>query len=103
VGWKTNASHSTFKYSNPSGVQGVTKVLYKVSTRTPGEVKFSVTGKRGSFAAVPADLPLKGTFVLDAPLATTGQCGEAKFPGPPDPTGTCAFNSRQSALKCNYK
>ncbi len=103
VGWKTNAGHSSFKYSNPAGVQGITKVVYKLSTRTAGEVKFAVTGKRGSFAAVPADLPLKGTFVLDAPIATTGQCGEAKFPGPPDPSGTCGFNPRQSTLTCNYR
>jgi hypothetical protein len=84
-------------------VAGITKVAYRVTTRVPGEVKFSVTGKHGHFSAVPADLPLKGTFVIDAPLATTGQCGEAKFPGPPDPAGTCSFNPSQSTLKCSGK
>jgi len=43
----------------------------------PGSLRFAVRGKNGSFTANQSNLPLKGTFVIDQPLATTGQCGEA--------------------------
>jgi hypothetical protein len=48
---------------------------------------------------LPTDLPLKGTLVIDSPLARTGQCGEALFPGP-RPIPSCAFNTSESTLKC---
>jgi hypothetical protein len=43
----------------------------------PGTVRFAVRGRNGSFTPDQSQLPLKGTFVIDRPLATTGQCGEA--------------------------
>jgi len=48
---------------------------------------------------VAADLPLKGTPVIDSPLARTGQCGEALFPGP-HPTPSCALKAGGSTMKC---
>jgi hypothetical protein len=47
---------------------------------SPGTLKFSVKGRKGSFAAATTALPLKGTMIIDSPLATTGQCGEATPP-----------------------
>lgn len=63
-------------------------------------MKFTVVGKNGSFPVLPGKLPLTGTLVLDAPVATTGQCGEAKFPGPSSPAASCAFNGSGSQVKC---
>jgi hypothetical protein len=104
-GWKANSAATSFKYQNknPSGFQGIIKTIIKVNTKVPGQVKFTVVGKGGSFPVLPTQLPLKGTLVIDSPIAQTGQCGEAKFPGPPDPTGACAFNSSGSTVKCKYK
>src|SRR5436190_24064075 len=45
-------------------------------------------------------MPLKGTMIIDSPPATTGQCGEALFPGPA-PAPHCAFNPSRSTLRCN--
>jgi len=42
-------------------------------------------------------MPLKGTMIIDSPLATTGQCGEALFPGP---APHCAFNASRGTLRC---
>jgi len=47
----------------------------------------------------PAHMPLRGTMIIDSPLATTGQCGEALFPGPA-PAAHCAFNPSGSTLRC---
>jgi len=58
-----------------------------------------VIGKHGSYAMSPADMPLKGTMIIDSPLATTGQCGEALFPGPA-PAPHCVFNPSGSTLRC---
>jgi hypothetical protein len=45
-----------------------------------------------------ADLPLKGTIVIDVPNATTGQCGETNFA-----TGNCAVVSAGNTVKCQLK
>ena len=66
---------------------------------TPGKLKFVVIGRHGSYAMSPASMPLKGTMIIDSPLATTGQCGEALFPGPA-PAPHCAFNPSRSTLRC---
>ena len=99
-GWKANGSGTSFKYLNAAGLGGITKTIIKVSTKAPGEVKFTVVGKNGSFPVGASQVPLTGTLVIDAPVARTGQCGEAKFPGPPNPTSTCAFNGSGSQVKC---
>jgi len=44
-------------------------------------------------------MPVKGTMIIDSPLATTGQCGEALFTGPA-PAPHCAFNLSGSTLRC---
>ena len=91
IGWRSNRAKTSFRYSNPAGLQGITKVIIKLSAKQPGLIKFRVIGKKGSFPVLPADLPVKGTLVIDSPIAKTGQCGEALFPGP-RPTPSCAFN-----------
>jgi hypothetical protein len=75
------------------------KASIRLNPKVPGQVRFVVIGKDGSFAILPSQLPLKGTLVIDAPLAATGQCGEALFPGP-KPAPSCALNGRGSTVKC---
>ena len=99
TGWKTNTAHTSFRYVNKTGFQGIVRVSVRLSSHLPGQVNFSVTGKKGSFPVVTADLPLKGTLVIDAPLAMTGQCGEATFPGPP-PAPSCRLNGRATTVTC---
>ena len=57
-------------------------------------------GVNGSWPATPADLPLRATLVLDTPNATTGQCGEATFPGP---SPVCTFTASGSTLSCRCR
>jgi hypothetical protein len=87
-GWSTNAKGNVFLYRNTGNVvpyiTGIKKVVVRdLSTRTPGLVKFTVVGKDASLP-VPA-LPLRATLVIDPPVAPTGQCGLATFPGLPGP------------------
>jgi len=75
------------------------KVRVRQRGTTPGRLRFVVTGQHASYALSAASMPLKGTMIIDSPLATTGQCGEALFPGPA-PAAHCAFNPSGSTLRC---
>jgi hypothetical protein len=77
TGWKVNAKGTRWRFSNPAGVDGIVKIRMSLKGSVPGAVRFAVRGRNGSFTANQTNLPLKGTFVIDQPLATTGQCGEA--------------------------
>ena len=99
AGWKTNRAGTVWRYRNPQGPSGIVRVRIRSRRRTPGWLKFVVIGRRGTYALSPAAMPLKGTMIIDAPLATTGQCGEALFPGPA-PAPHCAFNELHSKLRC---
>ncbi len=100
VGWKVNGSGTSWTYRNKAGLQGITKVTVKdASSKSPGLVKFTVTGKKGSYPVASGQLPLRVTLVLDSPLATTGQCGEQSFAGPP-PAPFCQFTGNGSTLRC---
>ena len=97
IGWKLSSS-GMWTYSNPGGVQGITKVVLKPMSSAAGLIKFSVTGKNGNWPVTPQTLPVHGTMVVDAPAAASGQCGEASFPGPPGPS--CLLNANGSTLHC---
>jgi len=98
TGWKANNAHTSFRYSNKLGFQGITRASLRLNSRIPGQVKFSVSGKKGSWPVVVSKLPLVGTIVIDTPAATTGQCGEAKWPGPGSPS--CTVNGASSIVTC---
>jgi hypothetical protein len=104
AGWKVNGAATSFTYINAGTViplpQGIKKFGIKRSTKTVGLLKFSITGKNGSYAVNTANLPLIGTVILDVPNATTGLCGESKFPGPPNPLGACAIVSNGNVVRC---
>ena len=73
-------------------------VLRDLSHTKPGHIKFGVNGKTGSYAVAPNEIPVKGTIVIDSPMASNGQCGEATFPDAGGPT--CAFTTSGGTLKC---
>jgi len=104
AGWKINGSATAFTYINSGTIvplpQGIKKFGIKRSTKVNGLLKFSVTGKNGSYAVTTANLPLIGTIILDVPFATTGLCGESMFPGPTNPLGLCTSVSGGNVVKC---
>jgi len=59
-----------------------------------------VKGKNGNYPVNGANLPLVGTIVIDVPNATTGQCGEAKFPAVPPAKPSCLSTSGGKTIKC---
>ena len=91
AGWKVNPAGTVWKYVDPVGVAGIVKVVVKTVPSTPGLVRFTVVGKKGAFATLPASLPLQATFMLNA----AGQCGEVSFAA-----SACAFNGRETTVKC---
>jgi hypothetical protein len=97
VGWRLGGT-GTWTYTNPAGVQGIVKVVLKPMVSPQGLMKFTVTGKYGNWPVTPQTLPVHATIVVDAPVATTGQCGEASFPGLPGPS--CLLTPNGSALHC---
>ena len=72
AGWK--AKKGTFKYKNGAGgIGGITKVTLKVSTKSPGVVRFVVQGKNGGYRSPAA---LRATLALDP---RTGECGDVSL------------------------
>jgi hypothetical protein len=95
--WKANQARTRWRYRNSHGPLGITKVRIRGRRKLPGRLKFVVVGKRGNYVMSPTHTPLKGTFIVDSPMARTGQCGEALFTGP---SRRCIFNSTGSTLNC---
>jgi hypothetical protein len=79
-GWTANPSGTRFVWRDRSSqpIGGLTSITVRATAA--GVVTFSVTGKDASYPVGPADLPLRGTLVLDSPIATGGQCGETLAP-----------------------
>jgi hypothetical protein len=80
AGWKANPAGNRWGFVSLAGVGGITKVRIVEKATSPGMLKFTVKGKNGSFAVSTNALPVKGTLVIDSPIAMTGQCGEATPP-----------------------
>jgi hypothetical protein len=96
IGWKVNKSVTRWTFVGPKtgAVGGITKVvLTDKSTKTPGVVTFSVTGKAGNFAAGPH-------VGADLVLPASGACFEAAFPAVPPATPSCVLNKKKTTLKC---
>jgi hypothetical protein len=100
IGWKVNGSGTAWKYSNStSPVNGLSKAQLKAYPNTPGKYKFTVKGKNGNYVVNQANLPLRGTLVIDVPYATTGQCGETAFQTPPTKP-SCSIAGGGKTVKC---
>ena len=100
IGWTLNAAGTKAVYRNP-GTMPLISGIYKIVLRTtkiPGELKFNVLGKTGSYPVSLLNIPVKATLVIDSPVATGGQCGEALWPGPA-PNPSCFLTAR-GTLRC---
>jgi len=95
AGWKTSRSGNSWRYRNAAGPGGIVRVSLKHRAKTPGTLKFRVVGRSESLPVTRARVPVKGTLVVDTPLAQTGQCGETRYDG-----GRCRFSRSGRALRC---
>jgi len=95
--WTQGATSSV--YRNRFGYQGITRVVVKKIAKTPGQLRFAVVGRGMTLAVTPASLPLRATLVIDVPTTSTGQCGEATFPGPA-PAPHCGLSGTGKTAFC---
>jgi hypothetical protein len=93
--WRTNSAHTACRYRNPSDPHGLYKVQLKLRRHPPGTLRYVVRGKGGDFTIPASDTSMRGTVVIDAPIARTGQCGEALFD-----IGQCVRNPAGSVFRC---
>ncbi len=98
AGWTSNRAGTAWRYRNPGEAHGITMARIRMLS-VPGLLSFVVSGKHGAYGVSPAEMPLKGTLVIDSPIAQTGQCGELLFTGVA-PAPHCAFNAKHSAMRC---
>ena len=78
-GWIRNrkGNRYTFKHALPGGTAGIGKATLK--DRGAGRVRLAISGRKGSWPLVPADVPLAATVIVGD--ATAGECGEVGFSG----------------------
>jgi hypothetical protein len=103
AGWRVNGSQTAWLYKNAGAILPLNNGINKVELRldaTGGTLKFLVKGRNGNYPVDTSHLPLTGSLVIDAPVATTGQCGEMTFPAAPPAKGSCASSSDGSAVRC---
>jgi hypothetical protein len=103
-GWKVNGAGTSWTYQNSGMVvpsyNGITKIQIKAVPSTPGKFKVGVKGRNGTYPVNAANLPLMGTIIVDVPYATTGQCGEARFPEVPPAKPSCVAASGGHTVRC---
>ena len=71
AGWTSNRAGTAWRYHNPGEAHGITLVRIRLLS-APGLLSFQVSGKRGAYGLSPAAMPIKGTLVIDSPVAQTG-------------------------------
>jgi hypothetical protein len=98
VGWRVNAAQNVWDYRNPLGWQSIVGVKIRDTPPGSGRLRFQVVGRTGTYPISQAGLPVQVTIGIDVPYASTGQCGEAFFPGRPGPT--CTLPRAGTALRC---
>jgi hypothetical protein len=102
AGWTSHAfpTGMTAEYRNPGTiipqVEGLAKIKFVLRTGV-GITKFTAKG-RGAYPVAAGQAPVRVIVVVDAPYATTGQCGEMTFPG--DGAPACAFTADGAKLVC---
>src|SRR5262249_19725221 len=74
--WHSAGNRVWTYHDKDSSVDGIAKASLK--SLVPGQIKYTIVGKNGSYLP-PAGSPVKASLVIDTPVATTGQCGEATF------------------------
>jgi hypothetical protein len=98
-GWRVSGGGLVFRYLDKANGGDVTRVDLKPRGPVPGSFSVAVSGSAGRFAVAPGTEPVRALLVLDPPSATTGQCAELAFPGPP-PAPACTFSAAGSTLRC---
>jgi hypothetical protein len=100
VGWKLspNGVRAIYNDRSPAPISGIYFALLR-TTKIPGEIIFSVKGRKSHYPVQAVHLPVRATLVIDSPVATTGQCGSAVWPGPVRPNPTCLL-SGAGVLRC---
>ena len=99
AGWKVNKARTTWTYADksPKPLAGIYQVVVQdQSNNSPGRVKITVKGKKGSYGVAPETLPVWGQIALPP---SAQQCAIATFAGPA-PAPLCTFNHSRSILTC---
>jgi hypothetical protein len=96
TGWMPHPTSWTWR--STTGIEGVRLLKAKILGSGPGHIGFKVVVKNGSLPVTAGDLPLSATIVFDPPLASTGRCGDARFPGLPGPS--CTIDGAASKVRC---
>ncbi len=82
AGWRTIGSNA-WVYQNGGSVtpriDGIRRLVLKQDSFRPGRLRISVLARDGDYRAASGQPSLTLGVVVDAPLASTGQCGELKF------------------------
>lgn len=92
-GWYASGSGTAWRYRDRDGTaNGIMKALVRRRSATSGETKVVVFGQNGTYP-VPLSPPVVASIVIDAPTATTGQCGEGTF-------GLCFYRNQGAKLLC---
>ncbi len=94
--WRANRARNAWRYRSASGPLGNAKLRLHAAAKRPGRLRFSLVAGGASIAASATRLPARVTVVIDSPLATTGQCGEAVFAG----TRRCRLGATKTKLAC---
>ena len=89
---------SGFSYKGPK-TGAIGRIKIKTNAAAPGFLKIGIKGKGMTLSTATATLPLRTTVVIDTPFATTGQCADGDFPGPP-PIASCATAGKGSTIVC---
>lgn len=103
AGWKVNGAGTAWTYRNKGRavplVAGIKKLVARGNPATPGRYKFSVSGARGDYPVVPAEVPVEAELVLEGAIGATNRCGVSRFPGPP-PSPACVLDPGGTRLRC---
>jgi len=92
-GWSPSGSGTAWTYRDRAGTaSGIMKALVRRRSATSGEIKIVVFGQNGLYP-LPLSPPVTASIVIDAPTATTGQCGEGTF-------DFCFFRNQGAKLLC---
>jgi len=92
-GWYGTGSGTAWKYRDRQGQEnGIMKALVRRRGPDSGELKLVVFGQNGTYP-LPLSPPVRASIVIDAPTATTGQCGEGTF-------DLCFFRNQGAKLLC---
>ena len=97
-GWKRSARAWTFVDRSGAPADGVTKlsITDRASSTAPRSVKVVISGKGGTYAVPPAQLPVQIRIALgDQDDAAAGLCGESTFG-----TGQCRLVAGGNQLSC---